>query len=84
MLATEPAARPGVRVLTSQLQDCRAQILDRWKAARRLALAAGLIGIAAVAFVLFPRWHNRAMSQNAALANIPAEEHRNSAIRKPQ
>ena len=70
MLAPEPAARPGVHALTSQLQDCRAQILDRWKAARRLALAAGLIGIAAAAFVLFPRWHNRAMSQNAAPANV--------------
>ena len=70
MLAPEPAARPGVRALTSQLQDCRAQILDRWKAARRLALAAGLIGIAAAAFVLFPRWHNRAISQNAAPANV--------------
>src|SRR5213078_3003718 len=47
MLAPEPAARPDVRALTSQLQDCRAQILNRWKAARRLALTAGLIGIAA-------------------------------------
>src|SRR5262245_51602941 len=71
MLALEPAARPDVRALTLQLQDCRAQILDRWKAARRLALAAGLIGIAAVAFALFPRWHNRAISNNAAPANIP-------------
>ena len=71
MLAPEPAARPDVRALTSQLQDCRAQILDRWKAARRLAFAAGLIGIAAAAFALFPRWHNRAMSHNAAPANIP-------------
>jgi len=71
MLAAEPAARPDVRALTSQLQDCRAQILDRWKAARRLALAAGLIGIAVAAFVLFPRWHNRAMSHNAAPGNIP-------------
>jgi serine/threonine protein kinase/tetratricopeptide (TPR) repeat protein len=70
MLAPEPAARPDVRALTSQLQDCRAQILDRWKAARRLALAAGLIGIASTAFVLFPRWHNRVMSQNAAPANV--------------
>ncbi len=70
MLAAEPAARPDVRALTSQLQDCRAQMLDRWKAARRLALTAGLIGIAAAAFVLFLRWHNRAMSQNAAPANI--------------
>jgi len=70
MLAPAPAARPDVRALTSQLQDCRAQILDRWKAARRLALAAGLIGIAAAAFALFARWHNRAMSQNAAPANI--------------
>jgi len=70
MLAPEPAARPDVRALTSQLQDCRAQILNRWKAARRLALTAGLIGIAAAAFVLFLRWHNRAMSRNAAPANI--------------
>jgi TolB-like protein/Flp pilus assembly protein TadD len=70
MLAAEPAARPDVRALTSQLRDCRAQILDRWKAARRLALTAGLIGIAAAAFVLFLRWHNRAMSRNAAPANI--------------
>jgi len=71
MLAAEPAARPSVRALTSQLQDCRAQILDRWKAARRLALTAGLIGIAAAGFALFPRWHDRAVSQNAAPANIP-------------
>src|SRR6184192_3461946 len=70
MLAAEPAARPGVHLLTSQLQDCRAQILDRWKATRRLALAAGLSAIAAAAFALFPRWHNRAMSQNTAPANI--------------
>jgi non-specific serine/threonine protein kinase len=71
MLASEPAARPSVRALTLQLQNCRAQILDRWKAARRLALAAGLIGIVAAAFALFPRWHDRAVSQNTAPANIP-------------
>src|SRR5437660_48890 len=70
LLAAEPAARPGVHLLTSQLQDCRAQILDRWKAARRLALAAGLIAIATAAFALFPRGHNRPMFQNAAPANI--------------
>src|SRR5213082_3627583 len=70
MLASEPAARPDVRALMLQLQDCRAQILDRWKAARRLAIAAGLIGMAAAAFALFARWHNRAMSQNTAPANI--------------
>ena len=70
-LAPEPAARPDVRALTSRLQECREQILDRWKAARRLALTAGLIGIVRLtAFVLFLRWHNRAMSQNAAPANI--------------
>src|SRR5438093_1077418 len=66
MLAVEPAARPDVRALTSQLQDCRAQILNRWKAPRRLPPAAGLIRMAAAVFALFPRWHNRAMSQNAA------------------
>ena len=71
MLAPEPAARPSVRALTLQLQNCRAQILDRWKAARRLAIAAGLVGIVAAGFALFPRWHDRAVSQNAAPANIP-------------
>src|SRR5262249_41743347 len=59
MLASEPAARPNVRALTLQLQDCRAQILDRWKSARRLAIAAGLVGIATVVFALFPRWQDR-------------------------
>src|SRR6476646_10382226 len=71
MLALEPAARPDVRALTLQLQDCRAQILDRWKAARRLALAASLIGIVAAGFALFPRWHDRAVSHSLAPANIP-------------
>src|SRR5439155_22274649 len=40
MLAAEPAERPGVHLLTSQLQNCRPQVLRRWKAARRLALPA--------------------------------------------
>ncbi len=69
MLAAEPAARPDVRALTSQLQDCRAQILDRWKAARRFALAAGLIGITAAAFLIFER-QNRTISQNTVLSNV--------------
>jgi serine/threonine protein kinase/Tfp pilus assembly protein PilF len=71
MLAPEPAARPTVRKLMLQLQDCRAQILDRWKSARRFAIAAGVIGIAAAASALFPRWHNQAVSQSAALLNAP-------------
>src|SRR5215471_16351561 len=70
MLAREPAERPSVRALTLQLQNCRAQILDRWKSARRLAIAAGLVGIVAAAFALFSRWHDRAVSQNAAPANV--------------
>src|SRR5260370_20746813 len=45
MLAAEPAARPDVRALTSQLQDCCAQMLDRWNAARRLALTAGGLAV---------------------------------------
>jgi serine/threonine protein kinase len=69
MLAPEPAARPGIRALTSQLQDCRARILNRWKAVRRLANAAGVIRMTA-AVILFPRWHKRAIFQNAAPANI--------------
>ncbi|MFL6354619.1 MAG: serine/threonine-protein kinase, partial [Bryobacteraceae bacterium] len=39
MLAAEPAARPGVRALTSKLQECRDQFLNRWKTPRRLAVA---------------------------------------------
>jgi hypothetical protein len=39
----------------------------------RLALAAGLIGIAAAAFAVFPRWHNQAVSQSAAPANVLAK-----------
>ena len=30
MLAREPAARPGVRELTTRLQHCRARLADRW------------------------------------------------------
>src|SRR5213592_2284450 len=71
MLAAEPAARPNVRALTSQLQDCRAQILDRWKAARRLALATGLIGIAVAAVLLFPQKRNQPLSGAANTSSIP-------------
>src|SRR2546421_5230150 len=69
MLAPEPAARPGVRALTSKLQDCREQFLDRWKTPRRLALTAAVIALAsAVAFSVFRR------SQEQALpANVPAK-----------
>ena len=70
MLALEPAARPDVRALTSQLQACRAQILDRWKAARRFAVVASLIGIAVVVLLIFSPSYNRTTSQNEALANI--------------
>ena len=70
MLAPEPVARPGVRILTLKLQECRAQILDRGKTARRFALAASLIGIATGAFVLLPQWQNRAGSQITPAANI--------------
>jgi serine/threonine-protein kinase len=70
MLALEAAARPGVRTLTSKLQECRAQILDRWKAARRFALAAGLLGLTAAVFLLFPLWHHRVTTGNEAPSNV--------------
>jgi serine/threonine protein kinase/Flp pilus assembly protein TadD len=72
MLAPEPAVRPGVRVLTSKLQECRAQILDRWKTARRLALAAAIVGLAcAVALPVFRRSQEQA---NPLLpASVPAK-----------
>ncbi len=56
MLAAEPAARPGVRGLIARLQGCRAQVADRWKMARRLAIVAGVAGLAATVW-LFSRPH---------------------------
>ena len=73
MLALEPAARPDVRTLATRLQECRAKILDRWRAVRQFALAAGLIGLAVVAFVLFLQRQNRPVSQNAASPDISAK-----------
>ncbi|CAN5696432.1 hypothetical protein BH20VER1_BH20VER1_25910 [soil metagenome] len=55
MLATEPAARPGIRELTTRLQRCRAQLLDRWKVARRLAFAAAAMGLIATAGFMLVR-----------------------------
>jgi non-specific serine/threonine protein kinase len=72
MLALEPAARPSVRALTLQLQDCRAQILDRWKIAKRFALAAALITLAIVAAVLlFPQKRNQPLSGAGNASSIP-------------
>jgi serine/threonine protein kinase len=64
MLAAEPAARPGVRTLTSKLKECRAQILDKWKTARRFTLAAGLIAATAAVVLLFSKLPNRSIPQN--------------------
>jgi TolB-like protein/Tfp pilus assembly protein PilF len=71
MLASEPAARPDVRAVTSQLQDCRAHILDRWKSARRLAIAAGLIGIALAAVLIFPQKRNQPLSSATNSFSLP-------------
>ncbi len=72
MLAIEPAARPDVRALTSRLQDCRAQILDRWKIARRFALAAAWVSLAILAAVLFfPQKRNQPLSAAADTSRLP-------------
>jgi TolB-like protein/Tfp pilus assembly protein PilF len=72
MLAPEPAARPNVRALTSQLQDCRAQCLDRWKIVKRCALAAALVSLASLAAVLlFPQKRNQPLSDAANTSSIP-------------
>jgi serine/threonine protein kinase len=72
MLAPEPAARPDVRALTSQLQDCRAQILGRWKTVKRFALAAALVSLAILAAVLlFPQKRNQPLSCAANTFSIP-------------
>jgi serine/threonine protein kinase/tetratricopeptide (TPR) repeat protein len=72
MLAAEPAARPDVRALTLQLQECRAQILDRWKIVKRFALAAALVTLVIVAAVLlFPQKRNQPLSGAANTSSIP-------------
>jgi serine/threonine protein kinase/tetratricopeptide (TPR) repeat protein len=72
MLALEPAARPDVRALTSQLQQCRAQVLDRWRIVKRFALAAALVTLAIVAAVLlFPLKRNQPLSGAANTSSIP-------------
>src|SRR6266480_2627363 len=77
MLAPEPAARPGVRALTSKLQECREQFLDHWKTPRRLALAAAVIALAsAVAFPVFRRSQEQALPANVpgkSIAVLPFE-----------
>jgi serine/threonine protein kinase/Flp pilus assembly protein TadD len=71
MLAPEPAARPGVRALTSKLQKCRERLLDRWKTGRRVAVAAAVIGLAsAVALPVFRRSQEQAGSSNVPAKSI--------------
>src|SRR5262245_27778265 len=49
MLAIEPAARPaGARELNARLQAIRASITGRGKTAGRIALAAGIVALAAI------------------------------------
>src|SRR4030095_8706982 len=63
MLSPQPGARPDSSALTSRLQGCRAQILDRWKLVKRFALAAALVTLAIVAAVLlFPLKRNQQLS----------------------
>src|SRR5437867_11447993 len=72
MLALAPAARPGVRQLKTQLQECSSQILDRWKIVKRFALAAALVALVIVAAVLlFPQKRNQPFSGAANTSGIP-------------
>ena len=72
MLALAPAARPGVRQLKTQLQECSSQILDRWKIVKRFALAAALVTLVIVAAVLlFPQKRNQPLSGAANTSSIP-------------
>ena len=71
MLALAPAARPGVRQLRTQLQECSSQLLDRWKIVKRFALAAALVTVAIVAAVLlFPQKRNQPLSGAANTSSI--------------
>src|SRR5438876_3525811 len=72
MLALAPAARPGVRQLKTQLQECSSQIHDRWKIVKRFALAAALVALVIVAAVLlFPQKRNQPFSGAANTSGIP-------------
>jgi TolB-like protein/Tfp pilus assembly protein PilF len=72
MLALAPAARPGVRQLKTQLQECSSQILDRWKIVKRFALATALVALVIVAAVLlFPQKRNQPFSGAANTSGIP-------------
>ncbi len=73
MLSIEPAARPGVRDLTTRLDLIRAHLADPKKAARRFAIAAGSIAlIAIVAFFVFQPFGARVSpsTRNAAERSI--------------
>jgi TolB-like protein/Tfp pilus assembly protein PilF len=72
MLALAPAARPGIRQLKTQLQECSSQILDRWKIVKRFALAAALVTLVIVAAVLlFPQKRNQPLSGAVSTSSIP-------------
>jgi TolB-like protein/Tfp pilus assembly protein PilF len=72
MLALAPAARPGIRQLKTQLQECSSQILDRWKIVKRFALAAAFVTLVIVAAVLlFPQKRNQPLSGAANTSSIP-------------
>jgi serine/threonine protein kinase len=72
MLALAPAARPGIRQLKTQLQECSSQMLDRWKIVKRFALAAALVMLAIVAAVLlFQQKLKQPLSGAANTSSIP-------------
>ena len=74
MLALAPAARPGVRQLQTQLQECGAQLGNRWKIGKRLALAAALVALAMVAAVLLlPQKRDQPRSSAVNRTDIPAK-----------
>jgi serine/threonine protein kinase/tetratricopeptide (TPR) repeat protein len=74
MLALAPAARPGIRQLKTQLQECSSQILDRWKIVKRFALAAALVTLAIIAgILLFPQKRNQPLSGATNTSSIPAK-----------
>ena len=80
MLASEPAARPGVRALTSKLQECREQFLDQLEngapsgtgcCGHRAGQRRRVHGIPAIAGAGITR-------------ECPGQKHRGPPIRKPK
>lgn len=72
MLALQSAARPGIRDLAARLQRCRAELLDHWRTARRVAFAAAFVVVPVLtAAILLSQRTDRPRPLTAVTTTIP-------------